>query len=136
MRANGNIERLERRKRFARAVSIALVLGTAALTTGCAHIGGVFGASGEAEPKPMLRKPAPAKPKVVVTPAMRTEAEALRVAALDQMSRGAVGPAVTSLTKAAKLDPTNEKIRTDLDRAIRARNAAASRSGSQSAALD
>lgn len=136
MRANVNIERLERRKRFARALSIALVLGAAALTTGCAHIGGVFGASTEAEPKPAVRKPAPPKPKVVVTPAMRAEAEALRVAALDQMSRGAVGPAVTSLTKAAKLDPTNEKIRSDLDRAIRVRNTAASKSGSQSAALD
>jgi hypothetical protein len=136
MRANGNIERTERHKRLARAVSIALVLGSAALTAGCAHVGSMFGASSEAGQKPALRKPAPPKPKVAVTPAMRAEAEALRVAALDQMSRGAVGPAVTSLTKAAKLDPTNEKIRTDLDRAIRARNAAASRSGSQSAALD
>lgn len=136
MRANGNIERLERRKRLARAVSIALVLGTAALTTGCAHVGDVFGTSADGEPKPAVRKPATAKPKVAVTPAMRAEAEALRVAALDQMSRGAVGPAVTSLTKASKLDPTNEKIRGDLDRAIRARNAAASRSTAQSAGLD
>ena len=136
MRANGNIELLERRNRLARIVSIALVLGAAGLTSGCAHVGGMFGASDEAEPKPALRKPAPAKPKVAVTPAMRAEAEALRVAALDQMSRGAVGPAVTSLTKAAKLDPTNEKIRSDLDRATRARNAAASRSSSQSAGLD
>lgn len=136
MHASRNIERLERRKRLARIVSLALVLGAGQLTAGCAHVGGVFGSSDDAEQKPALRKPASAKPKVVVTPAMRAEAEALRIAALDQMSRGAVGPAATSLAKAAKLDPTNEKIRSDLERAIRARNAAASRSASQSAGLD
>ena len=138
MRTNAKYERPKRRKSWARVVSIALALGTATLTAGCAHIDGVFGPSGETEQKPAIRKPLAPKPKATVTPAMRAEAEALRVAALEQMSRGAVGPAVSNLTKAAKLDPSNEKIRHDLDRAIRTRNAVASTSGTSSrgAALD
>lgn len=71
---------------------------------------------------------------------MRAQAETLRVAALEQMSRGAVGPAVSNLTKASKLDPTNEKVRHDLERALRVRNAMVSlpKSGTASdrAALD
>ena len=138
MRTNCQMQRMGRRKRWARIVSITLAACAATLASGCAHVGNVFGTSEEAEKKTTIRKPP--KPKVVATPAMRAQAETLRVAALEQMSRGAVGPAVSNLTKASKLDPTNEKVRHDLERALRVRNAMVSlpKSGAASdrAALD
>jgi hypothetical protein len=114
-----------RHRRPARAVAVALVLGASALSAGCASVGTMFDSS-EPAPKPAVRKVVAPKPKVGVTPAMRAEAEAMRNTALQQMSRGAVGPAVSTLTKASKLDPTNEQIRRDLDQAIRVRGSVAS----------
>jgi len=138
MRANGKTANSDRCKRLARAVAVACAVAASTLTSGCAHVGAIFDSPEEAGQRPAVRKSAMPKPKVVVTPAMRAEAEVLRAAAFEQMSRGAVGPAVTNLTKASKLDPTNEKIRIDLDRAIRVRNAVATKAGSPSstAALD
>ena len=73
--------------------------------------------------KPAIRK-APAK-TVTVTPERQAQANALHASALDQLGRGAYGPAVSNLTRASKIDPTNEQIRRDLVRANRMRSAIA-----------
>jgi hypothetical protein len=48
-----------------------------------------------------------------------SHAAALRATALDQLNRGEVDGAVTNLKAARELDPTNELIHRDLDRALR-----------------
>lgn len=111
-----------RRKPLARALAVAFVAGVSLTTAGCAHIDAMF-TSDKAEPKPAVAKPAPAKAVVSVSPERRAEAKALHATALDQMGRGAFGPATTNLTQAAKLDPTNDQIRRDLARANRIRSA-------------
>lgn len=49
------------------------------------------------------------------------QAAALRATALDQLNRGEVDGAVTNLKAARELDPSNELIQRDLDRALRIR---------------
>ncbi|NOT39808.1 MAG: hypothetical protein HOP13_04880 [Alphaproteobacteria bacterium] len=115
----GEEQSKRRRKRVA---SIAFAVCLSAFATGCAHIDGLFASPEQAEPKQRVRKPAPAK-AVAVTPEQRAEAKALQATALDQIGRGAIGPATSNLTQAAKLDPTNNQIRRDLVRANRMRSA-------------
>jgi hypothetical protein len=50
-----------------------------------------------------------------------TRAGALRATALDQLNRGEVDGAVTNLKAARELDPANELIQRDLERALRIR---------------
>jgi Flp pilus assembly protein TadD len=119
-----------------RAVAAAVCLSI--LTAGCSHISAVFD---DAAPKPTLVKPAAApKPAPVVTPAQRAEAGALNATALEQMRRGAIGPAISNLKRAAKLDPDNRQVREDLARAMRMRGAAVATlrndTQSRSAAVD
>ena len=122
MRGDGqNYEWKQRRKSVLRALAIAVVAVGATMTSGCAHIEGMFNPP-EPAPKSVVRQPA-SKPVLNVTPERREEAKALHAAALGQMGRGAFGPATTNLTQAAKLDPTNEQIRRDLARANRVRSA-------------
>ena len=113
----------QRHKHLARALAVAFVACASTMTAGCAHIDALFNATEEPELKPVLRKPMPVKVAVIVTPERRAQADALHASALHQMSRGAVGPAVSNLTRAAKLDPTNDQIRRDLVRANRIRSA-------------
>lgn len=103
-----------------RVASIVVVACLSVFGAGCALFG-----DEPAEPvqKPAVRKLAPVKAAVVVTPEQRAEAKALHTTALDQMGRGAFGPAASNLRRAAKLDPTNEQIRRDLIRADRIRSA-------------
>jgi Flp pilus assembly protein TadD len=108
------------RGRRSRAVAAAVCLSL--LTAGCSHISAVFE---DPAPKPAVTKPAAApKPAPVVTPAQRAEAGALNATALEQMRRGAIGPAISNLKRAAKLDPENRQVREDLARALRMRGAA------------
>jgi hypothetical protein len=113
----------KRRKPFARALAVAFVASISMTAAGCASIGAMFGSPDATEPKPVVRKSAPVKAAVSVTPERRAEAKALHATALDQMGRGAFGPATSNLRHAAKLDPTNEQIRRDLARANRIRTA-------------
>lgn len=101
-------------------VSIALVVCLSAFAAGCSHIDAMFSEPPQTQQKPAVRK-VPAK-TATVTPERRAEANALHTSALDQLGRGAYGPAVSNMTKAAKLDPTNEQIRRDLVRANRMRS--------------
>lgn len=121
MRGIGS-DRGESRRRK-NAASIALAVCLSAFATGCAHIDAMFSEPAQTEQKPAVRK-APTK-TVSVTPERRAQANALHASALDQLGRGAYGPAVSNMTKAAKLDPTNEQIRRDLVRANRMRSAIA-----------
>ena len=105
-----------------RVVSIAFAVCISLAATGCAHIDAMFSSPGQVEPKQPVRKPAPAK-AIAVTPEQRAEAKALHATAIEQMGRGAVGPATSNLTQAAKLDPLNTQIRRDLIRANRMRSA-------------
>ncbi|MFM9865412.1 MAG: hypothetical protein ACKVRO_17615 [Micropepsaceae bacterium] len=109
-----------------RAASIAFALCLSAFATGCAHIDAMFSSPEQADPKP-VRKLAPKA--VAVSPEQRAEAKALHATALGQIGRGAIGPATSNLTQAAKLDPTNEQIRRDLARANRMRSAVAAGDG-------
>lgn len=104
-------------KRFARALIVTFAL---TLTAGCAHVDAMFSSPEQAEPKP-TRKVTPKA--AAVSPEQRAEAKALHATALDQIGRGAIGPATSNLTQAAKLDPANEQIRRDLARANRMRSA-------------
>jgi len=114
----------QRHKAYFRALAISVVAIAATMTSGCSHIDTMFNSS-EPAPKPAVR-PQVTKPALTVTPERRAEAKALHATALDQMGRGAFGPATTNLTQAAKLDPTNEQIRRDLARANRVRSAVGS----------
>lgn len=118
MRGIGGVQ--SENKRCKNAASIALVVCLSAFAAGCSHIDAMFSEPAQTEQKPAVRK-APAR-AVTVTPERRAEAKALHASALDQMGRGAYGPAVSSLTQAVKLDPTNEQIRRDLVRANRIRS--------------
>jgi hypothetical protein len=116
------VQRRRRRNRLARVLAVALVTGAAMTASGCASIGSLFDTPEQAEPKMPVRKPAPVK-AATVTPEQRAEASALHATALDQMGRGAIGPATSNLALAAKLDPTNAQIRRDLATANRMRSA-------------
>jgi hypothetical protein len=118
VRSIGNVQGENRRRK--NAVSIALAVCLSAFATGCSHIDAMFSEPPQTQQKPAVRK-APAK-TATVTPERRAEAKALHASALDQLGRGAYGPAVSSLTQASKLDPTNEQIRRDLVRANRMRS--------------
>ena len=120
MRGDGQNRGLgQRRKPYLRALAMSLVAIAATMTSGCAHIDAMFNEA--PAPKPVVRQPT-AKPVLNVTPERRAEAKALHATALDQMGRGAFGPATTNLTLASKLDPANEQIRRDLARANRVRS--------------
>ena len=107
-----------------RALSVVLAACLAASTAGCSHISAMFDDPARA-PKPAVVKAAPApKPAPVITAAQRAEAKALRTTALQQMHRGAVGPAISNLKRAAKLDPENKQVQRDLARATGMRRAA------------
>ncbi len=124
----------QRRKPFARALAVAFVACLSMTAAGCAHL---FDSSEQAAPKQPIPKPALTKAVAPVTPEQRAEAKALHVTALNQMGRGAFGPATSNLTRATKLDPTNEQIRRDLARANRVRTAVgAGEMPSRSAATD
>jgi hypothetical protein len=118
VRGIGSVQSGKRRRK--NTVSIALVVCLSAFATGCSHIDAMFSEPPQTQQKPTVRK-APIK-AVSVTPERREQANALHASALDQMGRGAYGPAVSSLAQAAKLDPTNEQIRRDLVRANRMRS--------------
>jgi hypothetical protein len=118
VRSIGNVQGENRRRK--NAVSIALAVCLSAFATGCAHIDAMFSEPPQTQQKPAVRK-VPAK-TATVTPERRAEAKALHASALDQLGRGAYGPAVSSLKQASKLDPTNEQVRRDLVRANRMRS--------------
>lgn len=123
----------KRRKPFARALAVAFVACMSMTAAGCAHL---FDTPEQAAPKQPIPKPALTK-AAPVSPEQRAEAKALHATALSQMGRGAFGPATSSLTRAVKLDPTNEQIRRDLARANRVRTAVgAGEMPSRSAASD
>lgn len=119
MRSHGPMQRGKRRNRLARSLAVALVTSIGTAMSGCALIN----PPEQVEQKPPAPKPAPVKATAVITPEQRAEASALHAAAIEQMGRGAIGPATTNLALAAKLDPTNERIKRDLVRANRMRSA-------------
>lgn len=110
-------------KRRSRNASVFLAACLAASTAGCSHINTMFD-DPERAPKPAVVKSVPApKPAPIVTPAQRAEAKALRTTALQQIRRGAIGPAISNLKLAAKLDPENRQIRRDIAWATSLRSA-------------
>jgi cytochrome c-type biogenesis protein CcmH/NrfG len=123
----------QRRKPVARALAVAFVACMSMATAGCAHL---FDSPEQAAPKQPIPKPAVTK-AAPVSAEQRAEAKALHATALNQMGRGAFGPATSNLTRATRLDPTNEQIRRDLARANRVRSAVgAGEMPSRSAASD
>ncbi len=124
----------KRRKPFAPALAVAFVAGISMTTAGCAHL---FDSPEQAAPKQPIPKPVLTKAVAPITPEQRAEAKALHAVALNQMGRGAFGPATSNLTRATRLDPTNEQIRRDLARANRVRTAVgAGETPSRSSASD
>lgn len=74
------------------------------------------------EPAPSSAPVKPAAPSKPATPAADPHRAAqLRAQGLEQMNRGVISRAVALLTQASRLDPSNELIKRDLDRALRIR---------------
>jgi hypothetical protein len=113
----------QRGNRRSRNAFVLVAACLAASTAGCSHINAMFDDPARA-PKPAVVKSVPApKPAPVVTPAQRAEAKALRTTALAQIRRGAIGPAISNLKRAAKLDPENRQVRRDIAWATSLRSA-------------